>query len=184
LRQIVELEITAETVVAFPAFEHFLVGPVLGSALLWPGESMVAVCDAARAEGHETCSSDGLALRLGVRGEWHPLRGGSVSPWVGVQSGYEFLFIGGREGGVGFEEHLNGFELLSVRVGADVSAGPQLRLGAFAGWGMGTFMSRSVRCGRNCGDLSPELGSISPSLHHYAAFGLRLEIDPHKPKRK
>jgi hypothetical protein len=181
LRELVEFEIAMEAMVAFAASKHFLVGPVGGSALLWPGNSMTAVCDAARAQGYETCSSDGLALRLGVRGEWHPLRGAGLSPWLALQSGYEFLFIGGREGGVGFEEHLNGFELLSARVGADVAAGPQLRLGAFAGWGMGTFMSRSVRCGRNCGDLSPELGPIFPSLHHYAAFGLRIEIDPRKP---
>jgi hypothetical protein len=116
VRELVELEFTAEVVLAFPVSEHFLVGPVGGSAWLWPGRAMRAVCDAARAQGHETCSTDGLALRLGVRGEWHPLRGRSFGPWLGMQSGYEFLLIGGRERGVGFEEHLNGFELFSARV--------------------------------------------------------------------
>lgn len=136
MRELVAFEITLEAMLAFAVSDHFIVGPVLGSALLWPGDSMLAICDAARAQGHETCSSDGIALRLGVRGEWHPLRGESLSPWAGLQSGYELLFVGGRGDGVGFEEHLNGFELLSARVGVDVCAGPQLRLGAFAGWGM------------------------------------------------
>lgn len=183
VRELVEFEFTSEVVVAFPVSEHFLIGPMAGSAWLWPGRAMRAVCHAARAQGHEACSSEGLGLRLGVRGEWHPLRGQSFGPWLGVQSGYEFLLIGRREGGVGFEEHLNGFELFSIRVGADVAAGPQLRLGAFAGWGIGTFMSRSARCSRNCGDLSPEVGPIGkPSLHHHVVFGLRLEIDPRKPR--
>jgi hypothetical protein len=92
VRELVELEFTAEVVLAFPVSEHFLVGPVGGSAWLWPGRAMRAVCAAARAQGHETCSTDGLALRLGVRGEWHPLRGRSFGPWLGMQSGYEFLF--------------------------------------------------------------------------------------------
>lgn len=182
LRELVAFEITMEAMLAFTVAAHFVVGPVMGGAWLWPGDSMLAICDAARAQGHETCSTDGFALRLGVRGEWHPLRGESFSPWLGVQSGYEFLFIGGRGDGAGFEEHLNGFELLGVRVGADVAAGPQLRLGAFAAWGTGTFMSRSAKCARNCGDLSPELGSIGfPALHHSLALGVRLEIDPRKP---
>jgi hypothetical protein len=108
-------------------------------------------------------------LSLGIDVRYHLRPDSTLDPWAGVGAGYEILSYNDN-GGWGWSE--NGFQFAHVELGLDCATVGQLEAGPFVMLGVAEYQSCSLS-----GSLTGPCAIASPTLHGWAALGVRVAFD-------
>jgi hypothetical protein len=113
--------------------------------------------------GMASCSSAGY--RFGI--EW--IRridvGGSFTPWLGFDLGYEVLTINETSQGVTGETSLRGFEWFALQGGGEFRLTPTFSLGPYVSYSLGQYGTVST--------LGGDYSVTSTGVHNWLQVGLR-----------
>jgi hypothetical protein len=132
----------------------------------------------------DSCRARAYGFGFAIEG---PLaRGKSIVPWIRYGAGYELLYQGGAPLDAAGHAYRGAFDLLDLRVGADLIAsrgdeGKTTRIGAFIGLVGGFVVNQSGVSYLNSGggNASPRnLDGDSGSAHLWFVMGLRGTLDP------
>ncbi len=119
-----------------------------------------------------SCSSARLT-RIGIQ-VLRSFPGGSVTPWVGLGTGYEWLGYDIRDpSGSGSIEY-RGWEWLSAQLGVEWTRGSHFGIGPYASLSFGRFGNAKLSSGGQ--SIDADIGN--KSTHGWLQFGLRVRLDP------
>lgn len=123
-----------------------------------------------------SCTGD--HLRVAVQARFHPLRGRTIDPWVGLGFGYERLSL--REEGItangdqgSVEMALSGVEFFDVSVGANYSVLRDLAVGPFLSFTLGQYGRISVDETLGSGSTTSDSAIKNTSPHAWLVLGVR-----------
>jgi hypothetical protein len=125
-------------------------------------------------DGFDSCS--GWSLRAGPEVIARLLPFQNITPWIGVATGLDFLWLNRSTSAFHESTNASGFELASLRFGVDVRKNGQF-VGAFASYSVAQYTSVDYHLedakGASVGDGS----SSDVQRHGWLSFGVRGSIE-------
>ncbi len=120
----------------------------------------------------ESCTLTGL--RVGLEAIWSFHAEGNT-PWVGVGTGWEWLFT--SYGGAGFTTTLDvsGWEFANLQAGYDVVVAPRWKVGAFVMGSVGMFTYASTSSNGQGGSTGP---IPDTAVHGWLGLGVKGTFGP------
>ena len=119
----------------------------------------------------ESCALTGL--RAGVEALWSFHAEGNT-PWVGVGTGWEWLFTSYSGSGFTTKLDVSGWEFVNLQVGYDVVVAPRWKVGAFASGSVGMF-TRATVSSNGLGESGP---IPNTAIHGWLSLGVKGTFGP------
>jgi hypothetical protein len=147
------------------AFRPTLVGSVFGAiGIGGNGNALSASCEGTGATCHV------LLLDIGFAGEFRPLPGAFIQPWVGASLGVDVLTRHAEYGGYSVDANAYG-PALSASAGLDIDFGT-FRLGPYFDYKLGWYQSVDVSDSLGYSTSSdPEIDHVA--MHRWLTIGVR-----------
>jgi outer membrane protein W len=127
-----------------------------------------------------SCGTTGIScsahdIELGAMFAYHLMPDQTIDPWAGIGIGYESLsgsasVNGSSVGGASF----SGFQFANIQIGADYKVMPNLGIGPFASFALGSYGSESTT---DQNGNSTSVQNFNSSLHEWLTFGVRGVYD-------
>lgn len=101
----------------------------------------------------------------------------TITPYVGVGAGYEWMTVSASSDTVSVRRSAHGLEYLNLQLGLEVEKNGDF-WGVFIGYSLGKFQKESISIESDVLGDSDDSGSVDdPRMHNWLAIGARAAID-------
>jgi hypothetical protein len=138
----------------------------------------IAMLNTGNGSAFAGCSQSGVScsgsdMMFGAQFHYHLMPDQTIDPWAGVGIGYEIATANVSQGSVSGSQTLSGFQFFNLQIGGDYKVMPNLGIGPFVMFSLGSYGS----CNASSGGQSASCPGYQSGTHEWLTIGIRGAYD-------